>query len=382
LPQAAYLVLKRIEPIAASRAVDWHQALSVFGMDVHILEDGEQAKSMAPLTGEFLRVWRLQPKPPAQEANLLSPLGPDKVVSYRPFAQLTPTVIENGRKRPKTFDEFADRPVEKDCGFHRWGVLRMDVDNLGNLFSKGFGSQVSLARIASLSFALRLFFEGFLPELANGKPNADITARDLREHLYIQYSGGDDVFVVGAWDALPEFARRIRKAFGEYAAGNETVTISGGVELFAEKYPLYLAAQEAGDAEHKAKSLDGKDASCFLGEAFHWKEFETAQALAYKLAGFVQKHQLPRSLVQTMLMFHAQQKEPIRRTKIKKPVYGRWTWLAAYQFSRVLKSLDARNPALKDARQTVETLRDKFTAINADLRYEALSARWAQFLTR
>lgn len=382
LPQAAYLVLKRIEPIAASRAVDWHQALSVFGMDVHILEDGEKAKSMAPLTGEFLRVWRLQPKPPENEADLLSPLGPQKVVSYRPFAQLTPTVVENGRKRPKTFDEFANRPVEKDCGFHRWGVLRMDVDNLGNLFSKGFGSQVSLARIASLSFALRLFFEGYLPELAKGQPDGEMTTRDLSEHLYIQYAGGDDVFVVGAWDALPEFARRIRKAFGEYAAGNETVTISGGVELFAEKYPLYLAAQEAGEAEHKAKSLEGKDAFCFLGEAFHWKEFETAQALAYQLAGFVQKHQLPRSLVQTMLMFHAQQKESIRRTKNKKPVYGRWTWLAAYQFSRVLKSLDARKPELQEARQTVETLREKFTAMDADLRHEALSARWAQFLTR
>jgi CRISPR-associated protein Csm1 len=382
LPQAAYLVLKRIEPVAPSRAASWSQALSAFGLDVQIVEEGKSANRMAPLTGEFLRVWRLQPKPPAQEANLLSPLGPEKVVSYRPFAQLTPTVSENSRKRPKTFDEFADRPVESDCGFHRWGVLRMDVDNLGNLFSKGFGSQVSLARIASLSFALRLFFEGFLPELASGKPNADITARDLREHLYIQYSGGDDVFVVGAWDALPEFARRIRKAFGEYAAGNETVTISGGVELFAEKYPLYLAAQEAGEAEHKAKSLEGKDAFCFLGEAFHWKEFEAAQALAYQLTGFVQKHQLPRSLVQTMLMFHAQQKEAIRRTKIKKPVYGRWTWLAAYQFSRVLKSLDARKPELQEARQTVETLREKFAAMNADLRQEALSARWAQFLTR
>jgi CRISPR-associated protein Csm1 len=306
------------------------------------------------------------------------------VVSYRPFAQLTPTILDNDthKERPKTFDELAHEPVHKGCGFRRWGVLRMDVDNLGNLFSRGFGGGVSLARIASLSYALRLFFEGYLPELAYGKPEGDITGRDLSKYLYIQYSGGDDLFVVGTWDSLPEFARRIRDAFGLYAAGNPAVTISGGVELFSEKYPLYLAAQEAGDAEHAAKSLPEKNAFCFLGEAFHWQDFEAARKLAYKLSAFVENNRIPRSLIQTMLMFHSQQKEVFRKTRMRRPVYGRWTWLAVYQFSRVLKSLGERKPELQEARQEIEKLRDQFTAANANLRLNALSARWAQFLTR
>jgi len=384
LPKVSYFVLKRINPARANRAVKWQKALSAFGMEVHLVEDGKKVSPVTPLPGEYLRVWRLQPEPTTQEAILLAPLGGAKVVSYRPFARLTPTTKDKdtGKERPKTFDELAREPVQANCGFKRWGVLRMDVDNLGNLFSQGFGSQVSLARITTLSFALRLFFEGYLPQLVNGQKGGNITRQNLSDHLYIQYSGGDDLFVVGAWDALPEFARRIHEAFGRYAAGNPKVTISGGVELFSEKYPLYLAAQEAGEAEHAAKSLPDKNAVCFLGQAFPWQEFDTARQLAYRLAGFVKDNRIPRSLIQTMLMFYAQQKEAIRKNRVRKLVYGRWTWLAAYQFSRVLKSLDERKPELQEARREIENLRQRFTAINADLRRDALAARWTQFLTR
>lgn len=382
LPEAAYIVLKRVEAETAARATGWQQALRVFGMDVHFVRKDEKAPTIAPLKDEFLRVWRLEPKPLPDEAGLLAGVGADRVVSYRPFSQLTPTTKETGGERPKTFDELAD-PVQAGCGFRRWGVLRMDVDNLGVLFKDGFGDKASLSRIASLSFALRLFFEGYLPELAKGKDGKDITEANLEKYLYVQYSGGDDVFIVGAWDALPEFARRIRAAFGEYAAGNPKVTLSGGMDMFQEKYPLYLAAEEAGDAESKAKNVDGKDAFCFLGVPLKWEAFETARQRAYRLASLVENRLAPRSLIQSLLMLYVEHKVNVKNSRYKtKPWYGRWMWLAAYQLTRVLARLKKESAEAQAVRKEVETLRDTFTSPDTDLAQIALSARWAQFLTR
>ena len=256
----------------------------------------------------------------------------------------------------------------------------MDVDNLGTLFKDGFGQDASLARIASLSFALRLFFEGHLPALASGKNDGEMKTRDLTPYLYLQYSGGDDLFVVGAWDALPEFAIRIRSAFGLYAAKNPAVTLSGGMEMFQQKYPLYLAADEAGDAEGKAKDIDGKDAFCMLNTPVKWKEFAECQQRAYRLADLVESRHTPRSLIQTLLMLQVEQKTNLKNSKHKhKPWYGRWMWLAAYQLTRVLKRIQKSDV---QAIGEVETLREAFTDPNTDLAQIALSARWAQFLSR
>ncbi|MCS7222919.1 MAG: hypothetical protein N0A15_16765, partial [Anaerolineae bacterium] len=51
-------------------------------------------------------------------------------------------------------------------GIQRLGVLRMDVDNLGKLFAEGFGENATLSRVAALSFAISLFFEGWVEVLA------------------------------------------------------------------------------------------------------------------------------------------------------------------------------------------------------------------------
>lgn len=381
LPSATHIALARVDPAKPARAIDWQEALKTFGYSFQISTDPKKGLTLRPINGEFVRVWHLKPLA-LNDAQLTLPSNALRVASYRPFARLTPKVYDPqiGRERPKTFDELAKKPVHQNSSFERWGVLRMDVDNLGTLFKDGFGANASLARIASLSFALRLFFEGHLPELANGKPDGDITERDLSSYLYIQYSGGDDIFVVGAWDALPEFARRIRTAFGEYAAQNPGVTISGGMDIFHEKYPLYLAAEDAGEAESQAKDMDGKDAFCFLSVAAKWNEFDTARQRAYRLATLVETRQAPRSLIQNLLMLYAEHKTNIKNSKYKtKPWYGRWMWLAAYQLTRLVTSLKKDN---EQARKEVEDLRNSFTSKDADLAHIALSARWAQFLTR
>jgi len=59
---------------------------------------------------------------------------------------------------PKFFDELAGEE-----GFKRLGILRMDVDNLGNIFQNGFSNhQSTFSRYAALSRNLDWFFKGYL----------------------------------------------------------------------------------------------------------------------------------------------------------------------------------------------------------------------------
>lgn len=378
LPAATHIAYAPVEkaPAQRQRATGWQQALRAFGFDFQLVSTRGDHHTEAIRTDEFVRVWRLEPAVRNDEAQLLAPLGPaPRVVSYRPFARLAPAGRGGGIK---TFNELA-QPIRG--GFKRWGVLRMDVDNLGKLFQAGFGQAASPSRIAGLSFALRLFFEGYLPELAkgNGKEASAIEKQDLTEHLYLQYSGGDDVFVVGAWDALPEFARRVRQAFSEYTAGHPALTLSAGIALAEEKFPLYQAAGLADEAERAAKSLrPEKDAVTFLEQTLNWQELADAQRRAYTLADFVDGSQISRAVLQTILALRAQVARA-RRNK-GKVEFGRWTWLAAYQLTRALQTIKKENEA---AKKEIESIQDVFLrAQAAPMELAGLAARWAQFLTR
>lgn len=57
-------------------------------------------------------------------------------------------------------------------------------------------------------------------------------AKDKR--LTIVYSGGDDVFVLGAWDEVIEFAIDLRQKFISWTDGK--LTLSAGIGMFDTKY--------------------------------------------------------------------------------------------------------------------------------------------------
>lgn len=146
-------------------------------------------------------------------------------------------------------------------------VLRMDVDNLGTIFSEGLtrdeGENLkTLSRVVSLSREFNQFFLGYINKLAD------------RWDVYITYSGGDDLFVVGSWINIIGFAIHTRRDFDRFVCNNKNITISGGMYLCKDTYPVYRAAEYAGENEEKAKSLiQDKDCICAFDKVFKWEEF-------------------------------------------------------------------------------------------------------------
>ena len=105
------------------------------------------------------------------------------------------------------------------------GVLRMDMDNLGRIFSRGLANYATLSRITTLSFLISLFFEGWTEAIAR-----EIDAKKGVSRIYAVYSGGDDLFFVGSWDAIVELSRRIRRDLRAFT-GRGDLGISGGIVL-------------------------------------------------------------------------------------------------------------------------------------------------------
>lgn len=185
-------------------------------------------------------------------------------------------------------------------GYDRIGIFKADIDNLGYIFSKGRTGeekQRSLAQIKDLSTRVDLFFSSFTIQLAS-KPQYQLWFSPCQDHeslflkasfednqtlyridsskekaietitqcqtctnsprtpaIYSIFAGGDDLALVGPWDLVLEFAHEFREKLLEYVAHNPLITISAGIGLFEDKYPIGRAIHFTEELLEQSKSL-------------------------------------------------------------------------------------------------------------------------------
>lgn len=170
-------------------------------------------------------------------------------------------------------------------GVKKLGVLRGDVDNLGQAFVAGFPQEeTSLSRAACFSRKMNMFFKLHINYiLANGQysfPGESATVDEgKRRNAAIVYSGGDDVFIVGAWNDIIETGIDLVEAFRKYTQGK--LTLSAGIGMFPKKYPVKALARQTEELENASKDMDGKNAvSLFGGEDMVNKHRVPASAAA------------------------------------------------------------------------------------------------------
>lgn len=179
----------------------------------------------------------------------------------------------------------------KKLGDKKLGALKLDVDNLGKIFLKGLKSnhknEISIGETIELSDAISLFFEGYLNELIkndNEKKEVkldELTGENWDKVMYVVYAGGDDTFILGAYNEVFEFSYILRKSFEKYVCSNKNITFSAGIGLFSYKYPVVKCAYYTEQFLDKAKiytrkkeELPQKDSVCLFDEIFTWNEFE------------------------------------------------------------------------------------------------------------
>lgn len=175
-------------------------------------------------------------------------------------------------------NDFQDLASEAQ-GIKRIGVLRADIDNLGQTFVKGFQNEenqdryVTISRTATFSRKLSLFFKYHVNDILKHGTFYLQEKEKKERNAVVVYSGGDDLFIVGSWDDIIGFAVDLYYALKKYTQG--MLTISGGIGIYSSKYPIAAMARQTGKLEDAAKELEGKNAITLFDSryTFHWENF-------------------------------------------------------------------------------------------------------------
>ena len=140
------------------------------------------------------------------------------------------------------------------------GSLKMDADNMGLILKEGLPTDFYLEHLIGFSRYISYFFKIYLNSICNdkksfGKQTSFLDGRSdsNKRNLAVVYSGGDDSFILGAWDEVARVAIDISAAFKEYTCHNPDLGISAGVTLHDPKMPVYQIVQTTDKALKIAK---------------------------------------------------------------------------------------------------------------------------------
>ena len=157
------------------------------------------------------------------------------------------------------FEELADMSCKGgDKGVKALMSLKGDVDNMGDFLSKG--NINSFAKYNFISRLIDYFFSVKVSKMMDGK------------NLYTIFAGGDDLFVIGAWDEVIDIAKKIRNEFMDFVEGSK-LSISMGLVMFKPTKPINFVANISEKALEDAKALEGKNGITLFGESVKWGSY-------------------------------------------------------------------------------------------------------------
>ncbi len=338
LKETRYIVMSANRSTVASEK----PTMKIFGKHLWFLTQ------KAEVNGDHGLIWAL---------NSTSFPGLIKSSSGTGRVNAAPLIVGGNHSFDKEFQEIA----ETAQGVHRLGVLRMDVDNLGRIFRQGLNhyhhtwmkdTKVfhSLGRITTLSWQLAFFFGGLVPKFINQHP-------EWQGKGTVVYAGGDDLFVLSAWDMAPDIACAIQERFTRFCCQNPVFAMSGGLVLTGGKFPIYKGADMAGAAEQKAKNNktvfkgstgpageEQKKSFTFLDTSMHWDEFAALKERKERLMALLTEPRTRPLLarLQAVATSWYKSRERLKRYKTHLPMpeirqllqAEKWRWQMVYSLAR------------------------------------------------
>jgi CRISPR-associated protein Csm1 len=312
----------------------------------------------------------------------------DRARSFRFFALHTPRVSKSDEVWWKKKYRDAPNPARvgqirnfellatqgKDSSFARFGILRMDIDSLGDVFKDRL-LEPTLTRRMALSSAVSTFFDAYLPLICQQVESSDGNS------LYLIYGGGDDLFIVGEWHILPDLAQKIHDLLHEYSSGR--LSISAGIQILPAHFPFYVGANLAKEAldngakNYKAPSRE-KNAISIFGEVFGWQDaaesWATLRSLKQTLLDIRKVMNNQETIIRNMQQIYAQwQQDRETHNNDAYNEYGPFRWLTAYKLTQLA---ERRDEAFK------AQIRNLIEEVIRNPRLCGIAARWAEFEVR
>lgn len=365
-------------PEPQHKRTKWHQVLKALGSEIWVVNN-QRSFEQAMRSGAIVQLIRADD--PRTDLDLLRREYTQAAFEFRPIVNVTPYVTEaDGTQRPIYFHEMA----QTSKGINRFGVLRMDVDDLGDIFAYSL-KDMSLERVSALSSALSRFFEGWVGEICRSE--------NANNQVYSVYSGGDDLFLVGSWDVLPTIADMIQRDLQRYTGNNRLIHVSAGITLHSEKFPLYQAAKQADDALKQAKNAPtrggiSKNSLNFLEQTVAWECFEPLDTLRKELEQQTHDEKaFANALLQTLMDLYSQYRKGLERKNkagTRQFFFGPWIWRGRYQLRRIRdKAPENHKQIIKEWEESLIKGVDQEANITARFIEQAgLAARWTQLRIR
>lgn len=243
--------------------------IKIFGKDKDLYMYAVNIEDIDMFKGKILRIY--------SKNNLL-----ENDLAIRLY--LADYSAKNENDEVMTFDDLAKSSCKIDKGIKRLGVLRLDIDDLGIAFSSGFVSDkdkiednlryATLSRYADLSKDISMFFKVAINKICAGDLTGCVDfeekafnifgiAKAPKRKVNIIYAGGDDLFLVGAWDEVLEVAIDINRAFKQFTNGK--LTLSAGMAMFSPTYPISKMAEIAGLLAQMSKNKKDKNSIALFG---------------------------------------------------------------------------------------------------------------------
>ncbi len=301
----------------------------------------------------------------------------------------------------KTFEQYATTDGGT-LGDTYLGILRMDIDGMGKRFITGFPT---LEAYHTFSRKVTNFFEGdeenaipsvihlLLKKPVDNNPRSNKT---YQKYLNVIYAGGDDLFIIGRWDKLIDFAKEIHDAVAnpteefltkEYNFDrnyidkddkenpNKRISISGGISIVDPKFPIAKAAELAGEAEEAAKSYrKEKDAFNMFGKTITWDtEFDKVKKYKESFVSIIDRYNASRAILHKMMLFSEISDKNERHPDAKD--FG-YIWQSAYYLKRYKSRYN-----FEEVKRLCDNLSNQMLD-NRELQLIAVAARWAELTLR
>ncbi len=313
--------------------------------------DNNNLETWTEVLAALGKTYRFSPEPPTSGEKFI--LNNTELTTTLSGFRFIATYVPKKNGETAELEDIA----ETATGVPRWGVVRMDVDNLGEVL-KNLPHR-SISRLSTFSYLLGYFFSARVQALAQKD--------EFKDKIYLAYAGGDDLFAIGAWSILPEFARAIYDEFCNFTSSN--LKLSAGIFLApTQKFPVYEAATLAGEAEKMAKEK-GRDSITFLDATLKWEKLPEVMEIKQKLTDLLNAG-APRAIF-GILRSTWEQYQQAKSGEI--PLFPIWRLL--YTFRR----LQEREKELAQQIGELEKMVVRDTGLHPHLN---LITRWAELETR
>lgn len=275
--------------------------------------------------------------------------------------------------------------VEKDdryFGIEALGIFKADIDNLGLIFATGLedadgNNRITISRLATMSRMINSFFTVYLP--------FRLKTDHLYSNTYTLFAGGDDLFLIGPWNRMIDFAKEFYEDFRRYFCHNPDFTISAGMMIVKPDYPVQAFASAVDRSLDRAK--DDKDSLNVFDVNIPWRDLNNLLAVKDQLHKLIESETISHALLYKInsITEMTKKEELIRKGYERGEAIStgdiealKWRALLGYYLARnagrEIKDKDQRNELIKTLIEKfvlwLETYRDQIRLPLWSLLYE------------